>query len=77
MAKYRNEAEKLGDRSEELFGYRNIGIVKIKKPLRNIPGLKKTLEEAKSERKKGRQKELLTEAIEITKKKTDYGQVHW
>ncbi len=77
MAKYRNEAEKLGDRSEELFGYRNIGIVKIKKPLRNIPGLKKTLEEAKSERKKSRHKELLTEAIEITKKKTDYGQVHW
>ncbi len=77
MKRLREEAETLGDRSEELFGYRNIGIVKIQRPLRDIPGLKKILEEAGKERNKKKQKAMLVSAVELTKKKTDYGQLHW
>ncbi len=76
MARYREEADELGMRSEQLFGVRNIGYVKITQPLRDIPGLRKMLEQAKSAKKKADKKELAA-AIAITKKKTDYGHVHW
>ncbi len=77
MAKYREEAKVLGMRSERLFGVRNIGYVKIMQPLRNLPGLKKVLEQAKAANSKKEKTALIAAAIEITKKKTDYGRVHW
>ena len=77
MAAYREEARRLGMESEQLFGVRNVGFVRLDRPLRDIPGLNKLLKKAASAKSDSEKKKLLKAVIETTIKKTDYGRVHW
>ena len=77
MEIYREEANKLGIESEELFGIRNVGYFRLDQNLRDMDGLSDILKKAKATRSKSEKKKLMTSAILDTKKKTDYGGVHW
>jgi len=77
MVLYREEANKLGIESEQLFAIRNIGYFKLKQSLRDIPGLVDILNKARSSTFRSKQKNLLVSAIKSTQKKTDYDRVYW
>lgn len=77
MEIYREEANKLGMESEQLFGVRNVGYTRLDQDLRDIKELSDSLEKIKDTRSKSEKKKLMTSAIMDTQKKTDYGRVHW
>ena len=77
MKIYREEANKLGMETEQLFGVRNVGYFRLDQDLRDINGLSDSLEKIKGTRSKSEKKKLMMHAITDTQKKTDYGRVHW
>jgi len=76
MVALREEAVEIGDRSNELFGIRNIGLSRVGQELRDITGLEKavTMAIAAPEAERG---PLLKRAIEISEKPADRGMIFW
>lgn len=77
MEIYREESNKLGIETEKLFGVRNVGYFRLDQNLRDMDGLSELLRKSKASRSKSEKKKLMTSAILDTRKKTDYGRVHW
>jgi hypothetical protein len=77
MEIYREEADKLGIETEKLFGVRNVGYSRLDQNLRDRHGLSEILKKAKATRSKNEKQKLMTLAILDSKKKTNYGSLHW
>ncbi len=77
MQTLREQAGKLGDETDKLHGDRNPGYFKLDIPLRDIPGITATLEQAKNEKSKQKRKELVQSALDQTSEKTRPGNVYW
>lgn len=76
MILLREEAGRLGDQSNEIFGVRDIGYSKIGQQLRDIEGLKAALARATSA-PVADQRALTEDAIEITEKEASRGMIFW
>ncbi|MEW6237824.1 MAG: hypothetical protein AB1656_20755 [Candidatus Omnitrophota bacterium] len=77
MAAFREEARRLGEESEQLFGMRNAGYAKIQQPLRDLPSLASILEEASSIQPEIKKRQLLESAIQTTQEQTRPGRIFW
>ncbi|MBX7254847.1 MAG: hypothetical protein K1Y02_00700 [Candidatus Hydrogenedentes bacterium] len=77
MKALREQAGKLGNETERLHGDRNSGYFKLDIPLRDIPGIKAILEQAKSEKSKKKRIELVQAAIARSNEPTRPGNVYW
>ncbi len=77
MRAWREEAQRLGDESNRLFGVRNIGQPRLDNPLRPLPQLKAQLQSAKNAQSDADKRRLITEAIDMTQKSTDRGHIFW
>jgi len=76
MIELREEAGRLGDASNTLFGVRNIGYSKIGQQLRDIEGLRAALDKALAA-PAGEQAALAKEAITVTQKEATRGMIFW
>ena len=76
MVALREEAGRLGDRSNEIFGVREIGYSKIGQQMRDIEGLRAVLDRAATAAP-GEQRALVDEAVAITEKPATRGRIFW
>jgi hypothetical protein len=76
MIELREDAGRLGDQSNEIFGVRDIGYSKIGQQLRDLDGLRAALDRALAA-PASEQRAQAEEAIEITNKKAVRGMIFW
>jgi hypothetical protein len=76
MIELREEAGRLGDQSNELFGVRDIGYSKIGQQLRDLEGLRSVLDKAVAAMP-AEQRALVEEAIAVTQKEAVRGMIFW
>ncbi len=76
MIELREEAGRLGDQSNELFGVRDIGYSKIGQQLRDLEGLRSVLDKAVAAMP-AEQRALVEEAIGLTEKEAVRGMIFW
>jgi hypothetical protein len=77
MALLREEARMLGEQSEKLFAVRNVGFFKLDQSLRALPKMKEKIEEAQKESAISKKKQIMTDVMEMTTKKTKTGNIFW
>ncbi len=77
MARFRQEAGRLGDESEQMFGVRNIGYTRIDQQLRDIPRIQRALENAKTSGSKKEKRQHIEAAIEASNRPVRHGNIFW
>jgi hypothetical protein len=77
MRALREEAKRLGDESEKLFGVRNIGVSKLDRALRPLAEAQSLLEAARSAQSAREKQALVRKAIDTTRKPTQPGNIFW
>ena len=77
MAELREDAGRLGDETEHMFGVRNIGYSRIDQNLRDIPRIQRALEKAKNAGSKKEKRQHIEAAIEALNRPVRGGNIFW
>ncbi|GMV98989.1 MAG: hypothetical protein AMXMBFR84_01290 [Candidatus Hydrogenedentota bacterium] len=77
MAALREEARVLGEETNARHGDRNPGYFKLDQPFRDLPGIQRSLDAAKSAQGREQKREHLKFTLKLTEKPTVHGNIFW
>lgn len=77
LAALREEARRLGEETDRLFGIRNVGYFKLDNPLRDLPALTGLLERARTATSTAERRRIVRHVIDATATELSVGNIFW